>query len=60
MRNWKKVLIVVFLVSIGVGFEYGMNPTPVDASSKANYSVIQKPTDSPKDKPIQVVVSDGG
>ncbi|EKO59511.1 PF07598 family protein [Leptospira kirschneri str. H2] len=60
MRNWKKVLIVVLLVSIGLGFEYGMNPTPVDASSKANYSVIQKPTDPPKDKPIKVNVSDGG
>ncbi|EKO61408.1 PF07598 family protein [Leptospira kirschneri str. H2] len=60
MRNWKKVLIVVLLVSIGFGFEYGMNPTPVDASSKANYSIVQKPTDPPKDKPIKVNVSGGG
>ncbi|EKO71887.1 hypothetical protein LEP1GSC069_0506, partial [Leptospira interrogans serovar Canicola str. Fiocruz LV133] len=37
-----------------------MNPTPVDASSKIEYSVIQKPTDPPKDKPIKVIVSDGG
>ncbi|EKO15088.1 DUF1561 domain-containing protein [Leptospira kirschneri] len=60
MRNWKKMFIVVLLVSIGVGFEYGMNPTPIDASSKANYSIVQKPTDPPKDKPIKVNVSDGG
>ncbi|EMM99626.1 DUF1561 family protein, partial [Leptospira noguchii] len=60
MRNWKKMLIVVLLVSIGVGFEYSINPTPVHASSKANDSIVQKPTDPPKDKPIQVVVSDGG
>ncbi|EKO98983.1 PF07598 family protein [Leptospira interrogans str. Brem 329] len=37
-----------------------MNPTPVDASSKIEYSVIQKPTDPPKDKPIKVIVSDEG
>lgn len=60
MCNWKKVLIVVLLVTIGVGFEYGMNPTPVDASSKIEYSVIQKPTNEPKDKPIKVNVSGGG
>ncbi|MGE8665953.1 DUF1561 family protein, partial [Leptospira interrogans] len=52
MCNWKKIFIVVLLVLIGFGFEYGMNPTPVDASSKIEYSVIQKPTDPPKDKPI--------
>ncbi|WP_155713940.1 DUF1561 family protein, partial [Leptospira noguchii] len=59
MRNWKKVLIVVLLVSIGVGFEYGESHTRVHAasSSKANYSIAQKPTDPPKDKPIKVVVS---
>ncbi|UOG53094.1 DUF1561 domain-containing protein [Leptospira noguchii] len=57
MRNWKKMLIVVLLVSIGVGFEYSINPTPVHASSKANNSIVQKPTDPPKDKPIKVVVS---
>ncbi|MGE8822762.1 DUF1561 domain-containing protein [Leptospira interrogans] len=60
MCNWKKIFIVVLLVLIGFGFEYGMNPTPVDASSKIEYSVIQKPTDPPKDKPIKVIVSDGG
>ncbi|MCH1912582.1 DUF1561 domain-containing protein [Leptospira noguchii] len=61
MCNWKKVLIVVLLISIGAILEYSINPTPVHASSsKANYSIVQKPTDQPKDKPIQVVVSDGG
>uniref|UniRef100_UPI000B276EFF DUF1561 family protein n=1 Tax=Leptospira noguchii TaxID=28182 RepID=UPI000B276EFF len=58
MRNWKKMLIVVLLVSIGVGFEHGINVHA--SSSKNNYSIVQKPTDKPKDKPIQVVVSDGG
>ncbi|MGQ2845810.1 DUF1561 family protein, partial [Leptospira interrogans] len=52
MRNWKKVSMIVLLVLIGFGLEYGINPTPVDASSKIEYSVIQKPTDPPKDKPI--------
>ncbi|EMO29516.1 PF07598 domain protein [Leptospira interrogans serovar Bataviae str. HAI135] len=62
MYNWKKMLIVVLLISIGVGFEYGESHTRVHAasSSKSNYSIVQKPTDKPKDKPIQVVVSDGG
>ncbi|UOG60196.1 DUF1561 domain-containing protein [Leptospira noguchii] len=62
MYNWKKMLIVVLLVSIGVGFEYGESHTRVHAasSSKSNYSIVQRPTDKPKDKPIQVVVSDGG
>ncbi|EKR27528.1 PF07598 family protein [Leptospira interrogans serovar Bataviae str. L1111] len=60
MRNWKKIFIVVLLVLIGFGLEYGINPTPVDASSKIEYSVIQKPTDPPKDKPIKVIVSGEG
>ncbi|EPE84170.1 hypothetical protein LEP1GSC021_2225 [Leptospira noguchii str. 1993005606] len=61
MRNWKKMLIVVLLVSIGVGFEYSINPAPVHASSsKVNSSIVQKPTDKPKDKPIKIVVHDGG
>ncbi|WP_025180336.1 DUF1561 domain-containing protein [Leptospira interrogans] len=60
MRNWKKIFIVVLLVLIGFGLEYGMNPTPVDASSKIEYSVIQKPTDPPKDQPIKVIVSGEG
>ncbi|EKO22691.1 DUF1561 domain-containing protein [Leptospira interrogans] len=60
MRNWKKVFMIVLLVLIGFGLEYGINPTPVDASSKIEYSVIQKPTDPPKDQPIKVIVSDGG
>ncbi|EJP03773.1 hypothetical protein LEP1GSC007_0437 [Leptospira interrogans serovar Bulgarica str. Mallika] len=37
-----------------------MNPTPVDASSKIEYLVIQKPTDPPKDQPIKVIVSGEG
>ncbi|EMS83493.1 hypothetical protein LEP1GSC073_2949 [Leptospira noguchii str. Cascata] len=42
--------------------EYKIDHTRVYAasSSKSNYSIVQKPTDKPKDKPIQVVVSDGG
>ncbi|QOI37710.1 DUF1561 domain-containing protein [Leptospira interrogans] len=60
MRNWKKVFMIVLLVLIGFGLEYGMNPTPVDASSKIEYLVIQKPTDPPKDQPIKVIVSGEG
>ncbi|EKO07875.1 PF07598 family protein [Leptospira interrogans str. C10069] len=60
MRNWKKVFMIVLLVLIGFGLEYGINPTPVDASSKIEYSVIQNPTDPPKDKPIKVIVSGEG
>ncbi|WP_025185475.1 DUF1561 domain-containing protein [Leptospira interrogans] len=60
MRNWKKVFMIVLLVLIGFGFEYGINPTPVDASSKIEYLVIQKPTDPPKDQPIKVIVSGEG
>ncbi|EMF41663.1 PF07598 family protein [Leptospira interrogans serovar Lora str. TE 1992] len=52
--------MIVLLVLIGFGLEYGINPTPVDASSKIEYSVIQKPTDPPKDKPIKVIVSGEG
>ncbi|EJO70010.1 PF07598 family protein [Leptospira kirschneri serovar Grippotyphosa str. RM52] len=61
MRNWK-VLILILLVSIVVGFEYGINYTLVHASSysKTTDSIIQKPTDPPKDKPIKVNVSGGG
>ncbi|EKR74329.1 hypothetical protein LEP1GSC041_2157, partial [Leptospira noguchii str. 2006001870] len=60
MCNWKKVLLAVLLISIGVGFEYGTNPTPIDASPNSVYSIVQKPTDPPKDKPIKVVVSNKG
>ncbi|WP_019517986.1 DUF1561 family protein, partial [Leptospira kirschneri] len=61
MRNWK-VLILILLVSIVVGFEYGINYTFVHASSSSKTvdSIIQKPTDPPKDKPIKVNVSGGG
>ncbi|WP_155717732.1 DUF1561 family protein, partial [Leptospira noguchii] len=51
------VLRAFLLVLIGVGFEYGINPTSVNASPKSDYSIVQKPTDPPKDKPIKVVVS---
>ncbi|EMF70973.1 PF07598 family protein [Leptospira interrogans serovar Canicola str. LT1962] len=54
------MFMIVLLVLIGFGLEYGINPTPVDASSKIEYSVIQKPTDPPKDKPIKVIVSGEG
>ncbi|ASP41605.1 hypothetical protein AMR47_06145 [Leptospira interrogans] len=47
-------------MSIGSGFEYGVNHTHIHALSKIEYSVIQNPTDPPKDKPIKVIVSDGG
>ncbi|EMN02224.1 DUF1561 family protein, partial [Leptospira noguchii] len=56
MRCWK-VLVVVLLVSILLSFRYGIN---VHASSKANDSIVQKPTDPPKDKPIKIVVSNKG
>ncbi|MGJ4783814.1 DUF1561 family protein, partial [Leptospira interrogans] len=59
MYKWK-VLTAFFLISIGSGFEYGVNHTHIHALSKIEYSVIQKPTDPPKDKPIKVIVSDGG
>ncbi|EMN54591.1 PF07598 family protein [Leptospira interrogans serovar Autumnalis str. LP101] len=58
MYKWK-VLTAFFLISIGSGFEYGVNHTHIHALSKIEYSVIQKPTDPPKDKPIKVIVSDG-
>ncbi|EPG48826.1 DUF1561 domain-containing protein [Leptospira kirschneri] len=62
MRNWKKMFIVVLLVSIGVGFEYSKSYTRVHAASslQVNDSVVQKPTDPPKDRPIQVAMSNGG
>ncbi|MCH1912257.1 DUF1561 domain-containing protein [Leptospira noguchii] len=51
------VLIVVLLVSIGVSYSYGGNSI---SSNGIPGSIVQKPTDPPKDKPIQVVVHDGG
>ncbi|WP_122952317.1 DUF1561 family protein, partial [Leptospira noguchii] len=60
MYNWK-VLIIIFLVSVEAILKYGINPTPIDASSsKVNYSIVQKPTDQPKDKAIKILVHDGG
>ncbi|WP_029780073.1 DUF1561 family protein, partial [Leptospira kirschneri] len=61
MYNWKKILIVILLTSIMVYLEYEMNHTLVHAAaSKATGSIVQKPTDPPKDKPIKVNVSGGG
>ncbi|UOG42611.1 DUF1561 domain-containing protein [Leptospira noguchii] len=54
------VLRAFLLVLIGVGFEYGINHTSVNASPKSDYSIVQKPTDPPKDKPIKIVVSNKG
>ncbi|MDI7225195.1 DUF1561 domain-containing protein [Leptospira santarosai] len=54
------VLIVILLVSVGVDFSYGVNPALIDIISNAvPPSIIQRPTDKPKDKPIKVVVSGG-
>ncbi|EMK05672.1 PF07598 family protein [Leptospira kirschneri str. MMD1493] len=58
MGRWI-ALKVVLLVLIGIGFEYGINHTSIDASSKSGYSIAQKPTDQPKDKPINIVTHDG-
>ncbi|EMN67784.1 DUF1561 domain-containing protein [Leptospira interrogans] len=60
MRNRKKVTIVILLVATITYLKYGIDHTHIHASSKIEYSVIQKPTDPPKDKPIKVIVSDGG
>ncbi|MFE1996749.1 DUF1561 domain-containing protein [Leptospira kirschneri] len=62
MYNWKKIFIVVLLISIMIYLEYEMDHTLVHASSSSKTvdSIIQKPTDPPKDKPIKVNVSGGG
>ncbi|WP_153017783.1 DUF1561 family protein, partial [Leptospira sp. ZV016] len=62
MYNWKKIFIVALLVSIMIYLEHEMDHTLVHASSslKTTDSIIQKPTDPPKDKPIKVNVSGGG
>ncbi|EKR10425.1 PF07598 family protein [Leptospira kirschneri serovar Valbuzzi str. 200702274] len=62
MYNWKKIFIVVLLISIMIYLEYEMDHTFVHASSSSKTvdSIIQKPTDPPKDKPIKVNVSGGG
>ncbi|WP_157393681.1 DUF1561 family protein, partial [Leptospira kirschneri] len=52
MYNWKKIFIVVLLVSIMIYLAYEMDHTFVHAAaSKATSSIVQKPTDPPKDKP---------
>ncbi|EMO54638.1 DUF1561 domain-containing protein [Leptospira noguchii] len=59
MRKWK-VLSLVLLIFIRVEHSYGENPTFTPISLGVTGSIVQKPTDKPKDKSIQVVVSDGG
>ncbi|AXR62709.1 DUF1561 domain-containing protein [Leptospira mayottensis] len=55
------VLIVVLLISIGVDFSYGVSPALVHIlSSVVSDSIVQKPTDNPKDKAIKIVIHDGG
>ncbi|MDI7164183.1 DUF1561 domain-containing protein [Leptospira santarosai] len=52
MGRWS-VLIIVLLVSSGVGFAYGGNSQIISSS------IVQKPTDQPKDQPIKVVLHTG-
>ncbi|WP_426620772.1 DUF1561 domain-containing protein (plasmid) [Leptospira interrogans serovar Hebdomadis] len=60
MGRWI-VLLLVLLISLGVGYSYGVNPDVVPiSSSDIPGSIIQRPTDKPKDKPIKVNVSSGG
>ncbi|WP_153017798.1 DUF1561 family protein, partial [Leptospira sp. ZV016] len=55
MGRWI-VLLLVLLASIGVGYSYGVNPESVPIpSNKIPGSIIQRPTDKPKDKPIKIV-----
>ncbi|WP_143464092.1 DUF1561 family protein, partial [Leptospira kirschneri] len=47
MGRWI-VLLLVLLVSIGVGYSYGVNPESVPIlSNKIPGSIIQRPTDKP-------------
>lgn len=48
---------IVLLVLIGISFTYGWNSI---SSSALPGSIVQRPTDKPKDKPIKIVVHDGG
>ncbi len=60
MSRWI-VLLLVLLISFGVGYSYGVNPDVVPiSSSDIPGAIIQRPTDKPKDKPIKVNVSSGG
>ncbi|WP_020198433.1 DUF1561 family protein, partial [Leptospira interrogans] len=54
------VFIVVLLVLVTTSFEYSINNIHIHASSNTSNSIIQKPTDQPKDKPIKIVIHDGG
>ncbi|MBE8436015.1 DUF1561 family protein, partial [Leptospira borgpetersenii] len=54
-------LIVVLLVSIGVDFSYGVNSALIDIVSRSiPGSIIQKPTDTPQDRAIKIVIHDRG
>nr|WP_229266411.1 DUF1561 family protein [Leptospira sp. severe_002] len=60
MSRWI-VLLLVLLISLGVGYSYGVNPDVVPiSSSDIPGAIIQRPTDKPKDKPIKIVIHDGG
>ncbi|EPG56107.1 DUF1561 domain-containing protein [Leptospira borgpetersenii] len=55
------VLIVVLLVSIGVDFSYGVNSALINIVSRSIPGpIIQKPTDTPQDRAIKIVLHDGG
>ncbi|WP_039947324.1 DUF1561 domain-containing protein [Leptospira alstonii] len=60
MGRW--IVLLVFLsVSVGVGFTYGVSPAIIDLLSNVSpSSIVQKPADKPKDKPIKVVMQAGG
>ncbi|MBE8423896.1 DUF1561 family protein, partial [Leptospira borgpetersenii serovar Balcanica] len=50
-------LIVVLLVLIGVDFSYGVNSLLIDIVSRSiPGSIIQKPTDTPQDRAIKIVI----
>ncbi|QOI51772.1 DUF1561 domain-containing protein [Leptospira interrogans] len=53
------VFIIVLLVLVTTSFEYSINNIHIHASSNMSNSIIQKPTDQPKDKPIKIVIHDG-
>ncbi|WP_155722333.1 DUF1561 family protein, partial [Leptospira weilii] len=55
------VPIVVLSVSIGVDLSYGVSSALIHILSNViPGSIVQKPTDNPKDKAIKIVIHDGG
>ncbi|EJP16338.1 DUF1561 domain-containing protein [Leptospira interrogans] len=58
MRKWKVSLLVLF-VFIRADYSYGVNPAFTPIPSSVTGSIVQKSTDSPKDKAIKVVIHDG-